>query len=395
MKSDALHVEVILLAAGSGKRMQTDENKVFLFLDGIPVLCRSVRAFNSLCDTLVLVIKPEDEQRAKELLLAHGLHNAVTAFAYGGAERQDSVANGLRCLSGDEAVVLVHDAARPLVTREVIEQVVASVIKQGTGVAAVPVKDTIKQVDGEERVLNTKERAGLRAVQTPQGFLKSILLAAHMLAKEKGFAATDDASLAEALGVPVQLTQGSYDNLKITTPEDISHAEAILKRAQGGEKANMRIGQGYDVHQLVLGRKLILCGVEIPHETGLLGHSDADVALHALSDALLGAAALGDIGKHFPDSDARYKGISSLVLLKHVAKLLKEKGYSVVNTDVNIVAQRPKLAPYMAAMRQNVAQALEIALDAVSVKATTTEHLGFEGEEKGISAQAVCLLMQQ
>jgi len=392
MENDTLCVEVILLAAGSGKRMQSDENKVFLPIDGLPVLCRSVTAFQGLCDTLVLVIKPEEEQRVKELLAAHGLDKAVSAFAYGGEERQDSVSNGLHCLTNDESIVLIHDAARPLITQEVMERVIASAHEHGTGVAAVPVKDTIKQVDGEDRVINTPDRACLRAVQTPQGFTKSILLKAHAQAKETGFKATDDAALAEALGIPVQLTQGSYDNLKITTPEDIAQAEAVLRRVNGGGSIAMRIGQGYDVHQLVHGRKLILCGIEIPHETGLLGHSDADVALHALSDALLGAAALGDIGKHFPDSDLRYKGISSLLLLEHVMKLLHEKGYSVVNVDVTIVAQRPKLAPYIEAMRENVAKALKTPMDAVSVKATTTEHLGFEGEEKGISAQAVCLI---
>ncbi len=392
MEKDAMRIEAVLLAAGSGRRMQADENKVFLPLKGIPVLCRSVIAFAGLCDALVLVIKPEEEQRVKELLAAHGLLCAVTAFAYGGAQRQDSVSNGLSRLSKEEAILLIHDAARPLVSRDVIKRVIDSAREQGTGVAAVPVKDTIKQVDGEDRVLSTPDRSCLRAVQTPQGFRKSILAAAHAQAKEKGLVATDDAALAEALGIPVQLTQGSYDNLKITTPEDLSLAEAVLRRVNGGDHSVMRIGQGYDVHQLVPGRKLILCGVEIPHERGLLGHSDADVALHALSDALLGAAALGDIGKHFPDSDAKYKGISSLLLLEHVVKLLQDMGYSVVNADITIVAQRPKLAPHIGAMRENVAKALEIPLDCVNVKATTTERLGFEGEEKGISAQAVCLV---
>ncbi len=387
-----MRVEVVLLAAGSGKRMQADVNKVFLPLAGIPVFCRSVMAFQGLCDALVLVVKREEEQQAKELLAAHGLLDVVTAFAYGGLERQDSVSNSLNCLSEGESILLVHDAARPLVTPAVIKGVIASVRDHGTGVASVPVKDTIKQVDGGDRAVHTPDRTYLRAVQTPQGFYKSILTKAHAQAKEAGYIATDDAALVEAMSMPVQLTQGSYDNLKITTPEDIAIAEAILRRVHGGASPIMRIGQGYDVHQLVPGRKLILCGVEIPHETGLLGHSDADVALHALSDALLGAAALGDIGKHFPDSDERYKGISSILLLEHVVRLLDEKGYSIVNADMTIVAQRPKLAPHIGVMRENVARALKTPLDAVNVKATTTEHLGFEGEEKGISAQAVCLI---
>jgi 2-C-methyl-D-erythritol 2,4-cyclodiphosphate synthase/2-C-methyl-D-erythritol 4-phosphate cytidylyltransferase len=320
--------------------------------------------------------------------------NAVSAIAYGGTERQDSVKNGLMMLTKEESVVLVHDAARPLITKEIIGRVIAEVSKHGTGVAAVTVKDTIKQVDQENKVVSTPDRAWLRAVQTPQGFLKSILLQAHINAEEKGTLATDDATLVEALGVSVQLSEGSYDNLKITTPEDMLMAEALLNCREGKQSPSMRVGQGYDVHQLVQGRKLILCGVEIPHETGLLGHSDADVALHALMDALLGALALGDIGKHFPDSDPNYKGISSLLLLEHVIGLVKNQGFMVGNVDVTIVAQRPKLAPYITAMRENVAKTLETYLDNVNIKATTTEHLGFEGEEKGISAQAVCLLMR-
>jgi 2-C-methyl-D-erythritol 4-phosphate cytidylyltransferase/2-C-methyl-D-erythritol 2,4-cyclodiphosphate synthase len=394
MEGHTMRTEVILLAAGCGKRMQAGENKVFLPLCGVPVLCRSVRAFQSLCDTMVLVVKPQEEQRARELLTEYGLMNAVSAIAYGGTERQDSVKNGLMMLTKEESVVLVHDAARPLITKEIIGRVIAEVSKHGTGVAAVTVKDTIKQVDQENKVVSTPDRAWLRAVQTPQGFLKSILLQAHINAEEKGTLATDDATLVEALGVSVQLSEGSYDNLKITTPEDMLMAEALLNCREGKQSPSMRVGQGYDVHQLVQGRKLILCGVEIPHETGLLGHSDADVALHALMDALLGALALGDIGKHFPDSDPNYKGISSLLLLEHVIGLVKNQGFMVGNVDVTIVAQRPKLAPYITAMRENVAKTLETYLDNVNIKATTTEHLGFEGEEKGISAQAVCLLMR-
>lgn len=395
MERHAMRIEVILLAAGSGRRMQAGENKVFLPLCGVPVLCRSVRAFQGLCDTLVLVVKPQEEQKARELLTAHGLMGVVSAIAYGGLERQESVKNGLKMLSQEESVVLVHDAARPLVTKDIIERAIAAVREYGTGIAAVTVKDTIKQVDQENKVLSTLDRAKLRAMQTPQGFLKSLLLRAHRKAEETGILATDDAALVEAMNETVQLSEGSYDNLKITTPEDILMAEAVLMNREGKYLPSMRIGQGYDVHQLVTGQKLILCGVEIPHETGLLGHSDADVALHALMDALLGALALGDIGKHFPDSDPKYKGISSLLLLKHVAGLVREQGFVVGNVDVTIVAQRPKLAPYIAAMRENVANALETPLDCVNIKATTTEHLGFEGEEKGISAQAVCLLMHE
>lgn len=387
-----MEVEVLLLAAGSGQRMQACLNKVFLPVGGEPALCRCVRAYQGLCARLVVVLKPEEEPKAREMLKSSGLLQAVSAFAAGGETRQDSVRNGLEKLSEEESILLIHDAARALVTPEIILRVVDSVKAHGTGVAAVPLKDTVKEVDGLERVVSTPERDKLRAVQTPQGFLKSLLQKAHTEAEKTGYQATDDAALVEALGVRVQLVEGSMDNLKLTTPEDLLAAQAILARREGRMESMMRIGHGYDVHRLVPGRKLILCGVEIPHETGLLGHSDADVALHALTDALLGAAALGDIGRHFPDSNPDYKGISSLILLRHAAALLQERGYAPSNVDVTIAAQRPKLAPYILQMRQNVANALSLPEDCVSIKATTTEGLGFEGEEKGISAQAVCLI---
>jgi 2-C-methyl-D-erythritol 4-phosphate cytidylyltransferase/2-C-methyl-D-erythritol 2,4-cyclodiphosphate synthase len=258
-------------------------------------------------------------------------------------------------------------------------------------VAAVALGDTIKEADGAGRVLGTLNRDRLRGVQTPQGFERSILLKAHRLAEESGKIATDDAALVEELGIPVYLVAGDEDNIKLTTPKDVWVAEALLRRRAGGEQ-EQRVGHGYDVHRLLPGRPLILCGVEIAHDKGLLGHSDADVALHALCDALLGAAALGDIGSHFPDSDEAYRGISSLVLLERVAALLLKAGWRAVNADVTIAAQRPKLAPHLPRMRENIARALGVPLDCAGVKATTTEGLGFEGEEKGISAQAVCLL---
>ena len=359
----------IILGGGSGQRMGAKCNKVLLPIAGKSMIVRSVEAFVPLVEQLVVVSREEDMPAMASELAQNGLEALMVS---GGATRQESVWRGLQALSGQCGGVLVHDGARCLVT-------------------AVPVTDTIKTVSNANIALDTPNRASLRAVQTPQGFKVDLLRRAHEQAQRDGFLGTDDASLVERLGVPVQLTEGSRRNIKLTTPEDLLMAEAFF--AEQALPA-LRVGQGYDVHRLVEGRPLILCGVTVPHTLGLLGHSDADVALHALMDAMLGAMALGDIGKHFPDTDEAYRGISSMLLLRHVVALLKAHHARVTNCDVTIVAQKPKLLPYIPQMRQNVADALELPLARVNIKATTTEKLGFEGEEKGISAQAVCMVQE-
>ena len=377
----------IILAGGSGARMGAGRNKVLLELQGEPVILRAIRAFEGLVDGIVLVSREEDIPAMREMLAEKGLSAVVVR---GGATRQESVWNGLCALPEAAANVLIHDGARCLVDADTIRRCKASVEVHGTGVAAIPVIDTIKQVDADGIVVSTPDRSTLMAVQTPQGFTVPLIRRAHEAALAEGFIGTDDASLVERLGHPVRLTQGSRRNIKLTTPVDINMAQAFL----GSGFPSLRIGQGYDVHRLVEERELILCGVKVPHTLGLLGHSDADVALHALMDAMLGAMALGDIGKHFPDTDERYRGISSMKLLEHVVALLKEHGAQVTNCDVTIVAQKPKLLPYIPQMRQNVADALSLPLDRVNVKATTTERLAFEGREEGISAQAVVMVAQ-
>ena len=289
--------------------------------------------------------------------------------------------------------VAIHDGARPLVTAEVIARTLESAKKYGSGVAAVPLKDTVKRVNEGGVVVDTPPRDALRAVQTPQTFEAELIRRAHA-AYALGERATDDAALAERMGVKVRLTEGDVENIKLTTPEDMLLARQVILRREGQkeEKPMVRIGHGYDVHRLTEDRKLILCGVEIPYTLGLLGHSDADVALHALMDALLGAAALGDIGRHFPDTDPAYKGADSGKLLDHVVALLEEKGYAVGNVDVTIICQRPKLKDYIEQMRQNVARHLKVDADCVNIKATTTEKLGFEGEGLGISSHAVACI---
>lgn len=375
----------IVLAGGSGSRMGANCNKVLLELQGVPVIVRAVKAFKGLVEGVVLVSREEDIPAMQAALEVFQLPVAIVP---GGDSRQASVWNGLCALPAECTHVLIHDGARCLVDEDTIRRCMASVEECGTGVAALPAIDTIKQVDGDELVTATPDRSMLRAVQTPQGFTVELIRRAHEAAQAEGFLGTDDASLVERLGLPVRLTLGNRRNIKLTTPEDIQMAEAFLPH----DFPALRIGQGYDVHRLVEGRDLILCGVTVPHTLGLLGHSDADVALHALMDAMLGAMALGDIGKHFPDTDDRYRGISSMKLLEHVVALLDSHHARVTNCDVTIIAQKPKLLPYIPQMRENVANALRLPLIRVNVKATTTERLSFEGREEGISAQAICMV---
>ena len=375
----------IILAGGSGSRMGAGMNKVLMPLAGETVIARSLRAFAGMVDGMILVSRSEDMQ---QMQLAAAQAGIDVRIVIGGATRQESVWNGLCALPEACTHVMIHDGARCLVDKATIERCKASVLECGTGVAAIPVIDTIKETDAEELVVSTPDRSALRAVQTPQGFSLEIIREAHRKAQEAGFIGTDDASLVERLNIPVRLTLGDRRNIKLTTPEDMQMAEAFLYN----DFPALRIGQGYDVHRLVEGRDLILCGVKVPHHLGLLGHSDADVALHALMDAMLGSMALGDIGRHFPDTDEQYRGISSMKLLEHVAALLREHGACVTNCDVTIAAQRPKLLPYVPQMRQNIASLLALPLDRVNVKATTTEHLAFEGREEGISARAVCMV---
>ena len=387
----------VIVAAGKGTRMGAGRNKVFLLLMGEPILLRTLRAFaeSGLYDRLVVVTGEDDRAEAEGLLSAAGIPALVCA---GGADRQESVRLGLASLPDSDGLVSIHDGARPLVTREILEASLESAGRTGSGVAAVPVKDTIRRLR-EDGTLETPPREELRAMQTPQTFRLREIRALHERCREETRRVTDDAELLLQEGLPVTLSPGSPENIKVTTREDLLLAGEILRRREGaageGEEEGMRVGQGYDVHRLVPGRKLILCGVEVPYEKGLLGHSDADVALHALMDAMLGAAAMGDIGRHFPDTDERYAGADSGKLLSRVAEMVSDEGYRVANADVTIVCQAPKLSPYIGAMRRRIAGILGIAEACVNVKATTTERLGFEGEGLGISAQAVCLLSRK
>jgi len=388
----------VIVAAGRGSRMGLDRNKVLYSLCGEPIVVRTVRAFaeSGLFDGGVVVVTGADDIAEMKQMFARASLN-VRAVVTGGADRQESVYCGIVACDENADIIAIHDGARPLVTRAVIERTIESAKQYGSGVAAVMLKDTIKRVDDHGCVIDTPIRDTLRAVQTPQTFDAKLIRAAHEQFKRgnaDGLRATDDAMLAEWMGHTVYLTDGDVENIKLTTPEDMLLAGEVLVRRGEAKKEGktMRIGHGYDVHRLVEGRKLILCGVEIPHTVGLLGHSDADVAYHALTDALLGAAAMGDIGRHFPDTDPQYKGADSGKLLDHVMELIWAKGYVVGNVDVTIIAQKPKLKDYIETMRENIAAHLKVDLDCVNVKATTTEKLGFEGEMLGISTHAVACI---
>lgn len=365
----------ILVAAGASRRMGFDKLS-YRLPDGCTVLetsCAALAAHPAVRQVVLVAgaNRPECERIAAAC-------PKPCCVVDGGETRADSVRNGLAAAEG--ALVAIHDAARPFVSRAVITAALEAAARTGAAAPAVPVKDTIKVAQGG-RVVSTPDRAMLYAVQTPQCFSREkYRQALACVTGEQARQVTDDCSLFELAGMPVELTAGDYGNYKITTPDDLK------------KEKTMRIGHGYDVHRLVEGRKLILGGVEIPYEKGLLGHSDADVLLHAVMDAVLGAAALGDIGRHFPDTDPAYRGADSLALTRAVAALIREHGYAVGNIDATILCQKPKLAPYIEEMRRNIAAAFGVAADAVSVKATTEEHLGFTGEGLGIAAHAVALL---
>ena len=373
-------VSAIIVAAGASRRMGFDKLS-YRLPGGKTVLETSVAAFAAHPQVDELILVAGGNLPACQAIAA-ACPKPCTVVR-GGATRADSVCSGLRAAKGQ--LVAIHDAARPFVSEQVITDALAEAAAMGAAAPAVAVKDTIK-IANDRAVVQTPDRAALFAVQTPQCFCRNLYWKAlEAVQGEKVHLVTDDCSLFELTGRPVQLTQGDYANLKITTRED-------LPRAEQKEGNDMRIGHGYDVHRLVEDRKLILGGVEVPFEKGLLGHSDADVLAHAVMDAVLGAAALGDIGKHFPDTDPAYAGADSLQLAQHVARIMREKGWKIVNIDSTLLCQKPKLAPYIPAMRENLAAAFGMPVDAVSVKATTEEHLGFTGEGLGIAAHAVALI---
>jgi len=395
-------IAAIIPAAGSGSRMGLPFPKQFFELEGIPILIYTLQVFQQVesIGLVIVVVPPESCVWAEEQVQKYQLSKVLKVVA-GGKHRQDSVLAGFEALPQEVELVLVHDAVRPFVPVSVVENCLKEAETEGAAMAAVPVKDTLKAVATDKVIEQTIDRSGVWQAQTPQAAKVSVLKKAYAAAaKQKDFIATDEAALLERINFPVKVVEGSEKNIKITRPEDLILAKAILMESR--EYNNIlegnclyRSGYGYDAHRLVDGRSLVLGGVVVPHEKGLQGHSDADVLTHALCDAMLGGAGAGDIGQHFPDTDEKFKDISSLKILESVAGLVLIKGYVLQNADITMVAQKPKLATYFEAMKKNLATACGADPAVINLKATTTEQMGFEGREEGMSAHAVVLLKKQ
>jgi 2-C-methyl-D-erythritol 4-phosphate cytidylyltransferase/2-C-methyl-D-erythritol 2,4-cyclodiphosphate synthase len=394
-------VAVLIAAGGVGARLGADRPKQFMEIEGRSMLQMATLPFvrSEFVDRVIVIAaagtEAETEPEIAALPIDAGRAHAADrivqiSLVTGGADRAESIRNGLAAaakigISKDD-LVLIHDAARPYVTEAVIARVLDAAYEYGAAVPAVPVKDTIYATSELGFAASVPDRKQLFAVQTPQGFEFSLIFESHEKAFREGAVVTDDGMPVLLSGNRVKIVEGDYANRKITTPEDLAPSRAA--------ENPHRVGIGFDVHRFEAGGKLILGGIEIPFDKGLLGHSDADVLTHALMDAILGALRLGDIGKLFPDTDESYRGISSMILLKKVSALMREAGYRPENVDMTIVGERPKMAPYRSRIEKSIADALGVAPETVSVKATTTEKLGFTGREEGIGAEAIVLLVK-
>lgn len=411
----------LIPAAGRGERARSDKgrkqhthpsdltehcigglhpSKVLQPIFGRPMLVHTLLPFQASpkISSVVLVVGRAEVGLVERLVAEEGF-TKVAAVVPGGDTRQESVRLGLEAVPSAAPLVAIHDGARPLVTEEIIHRTVDAAAEHGAAVAAVRAVDTVKLADESDFVQCTPPRERAWIIQTPQTFRADLIREAHRRAAEEGFAGTDDASLVERLGHPVKLVEGSRENFKVTYPEDFAAAERVLReragpgRSEGGASA-FRVGMGYDLHRLVPDRPLFLCGVQVPHDLGLLGHSDADAPLHALMDAMLGAAGLPDIGSLFPDTDPKYAGASSAKLLEQVVRLLAEGGWRVANVDITILAERPKLAPYVPIMKEKLSGILELPENSIGIKAKTNEGFDSVGRQEAIAAYAVATVVQ-
>ena len=376
-----MNFSAVIVAAGSGERAGPGEAKQWRMIGGKPVALWSLETFLAAgAREVVVVIPPGHEDRAAKTFAR--LPNWTTTP--GGATRAQSTLAGLRALAqGGPPIVLIHDAARPFLTLPTIEALVAALADAPGAVPALPMADTLKRLEHGMGTVSTAPRDGLWRAQTPQAFRFDDIVRAYEVWPDDE-TPTDDAQVMERAGGAITLTPGDPMLMKLTYPEDFAMAETLA-----GATRVTRIGQGFDAHQFGPGSEVWLCGVRIPHSHGLVGHSDADAGLHALTDALLGAIGDGDIGDHFPPSDPKWKGAPSSVFLSHAAKLVAARGARVINADVTLICEGPKIKPHREAMRARIAELLGLAVDAVSVKATTTESMGFTGRREGLAAQAV------
>jgi len=380
-----MYVTAIIAAGGRGLRFGGARPKQLLALDGRTLLERSVEAFlaHPSIDEVVVALPPDIAQDPPQYL--RGAAKPLR-LVVGGARRQDSVSNAFAAAAAASDLFLIHDAARPFVSAELIGRTIEAAAAHGAAIAAIEVSDTVKRVRDDRVITETIPRETIFLAQTPQGFRRDVLAAAVALG-QSGVEATDEAALAERAGYAVHIVAGEANNVKITTAEDLDAARRSTRPARTG-----RAGLGYDLHRLVPGRRLILGGVTIPSERGALGHSDADVVCHAVTDAILGAAALGDIGLHFPDSDPRWKDARSLDLLRQTVSMAVERGFEVGNVDVTVILELPKLGGHIGQIRRSLATVLGIETDRISVKAKTNEGVDAIGRGEAIAAHAIALV---
>ncbi len=370
----------IIVAAGRGQRVGGEVPKQWQTLAGRRVADWTLARFRGEVDHIVLVLSPDDNAAWSEF------RDTDLILAQGGLDRAASVRNGLQALE-DQGItrVLIHDVARPCVSQRIIHDVFSALDQHSAAAPGLAVTDALWTGDGAY-VTGTQDRTGLFAAQTPQGFRYDTIVAAHQA--HQGSAA-DDVEVARAAGIEIAIVPGDPDNLKITRPEDFARAERIL-----GTEMDVRLGNGYDVHRFGQGDHVILCGVKIPHDRGLQGHSDADVGMHAVTDAIYGALAQGDIGQHFPPSDPQWKGAASEIFLRHAVDLAGQMGYRITNVDCTLVCEFPKIGPHAQAMRKEMSKIMGLQTEQVSVKATTSERLGFTGRGEGIASLATACLVK-
>jgi len=387
-------VALVVVAAGRGTRLGAEQPKQYLPCAGRPLLAHTLEALGAAWpfSAVTVAIRADDRALYDETLahLSPAARAAIGPPAIGGATRQQSVLAGLEALApAGPDLVLIHDAARPFPSPGLVARAVEAAQRHGAAAPGTPLSDTVKQVDAKGKVLATPPRASLRAVQTPQAFRFPLILEAHRSAAARGVGdLTDDVAVAEWAGAPAFVFAGDPMNLKVTTMQDLGAAEARLN----GAVAETRVGQGFDVHAFASGDHVWLCGIRVPHTQALSGHSDADVALHALADAIYGALAEGDIGAHFPPSDPRWKGAPSHLFLAHAAERVRARTGVIVHLDATLICEAPKIGPHRDAMRARVAEIAGIDVGRVAVKATTTERLGFTGRSEGIACLATATL---